>query len=1171
MTSPEQATTPKRRRIAGGANQTPTTPASPAVRALSGLRSWLSPWRGNRARSAAFGVEDEDEAQEQGHDASLDQGRQTQQHSNGFSSTTANGRRSSDQADNDVNMYPSLPAQSNLPKLPPMPPTQALSPPSNSASGDQAYPFTFTPPSRQRLQQSANPFTTTPKYDPAPAYASQTAFHSAASPPLPPAIPQQTGSSASPLSRNYQLLARFFADKAAEEAGASTAGHESRLTEDEVRGCWTLIEESGRSLADVKQALGLDEGSEYGSQEVPRRRGRADQVGQSSVRRSWLSPAPATHDRPYAYSQSPSLGASRLGEGTRFGHLSNPEPHTGYESSVPASRFPNSGMVSSSTDSALFARSLVGQGNTLKSSPSNPFLTGSSTGTGLRSQNSAAPRRRKPIYLGPGMSTSRSAFSLNNARRAAPLGSRVPEAASQQPVVGLGKRQRLVEPDEDAQMGDVRTEESTSSSSSLWNEGSRDIAALPQSQSSVSLHPSLDRPVASQGVAKASQPPATGSSESPVRQTRTASAVLSILAQSDSPKLPVSRPKPTVPTTQQSKTRSQRSNGGDLFGGESTFRPDSILNPYQAAPALNLAASATAKGKSRSAEAIEKMKDERRRSSRLRKGSEAPAQSSGPGLLETIERSKPSGSESQRRGGSRAREGSVAAKDTAPPAEVPATPPRNQGNTQASSSTTPTSTPPTKTSEEKTAEARRRLESINKLASPPSATSQAASTTSFSFANVHAPSRPSRLSMAFNADESPSSKSSTEDEREDRPAAKRKTIREEADEEEADQSIQISKPVAAAKGFNFFASGTTPSVGNADKVQSSLKTSSPAASTFSFSAPAVGADTTQNKSAPASTPAFSFTKPAVADPVSAGPSTQVPPPSTKEKPSPSLSFRPAPIVVNKSNFDTTMNPAATTSTDPRSEALAKSKASLPTFDLQVSWTASFAGPSKQSQDEALKTSAADLPKFDLSSTLAVAAKTPSSSSTNGSAPSNGFTFAKSSSSSSGSSTGFNFNQPATPAAVTPTSIAETTSTPVSATASSTEAATEGGEGQQEESSPSALLGSGQGEEDEVTLFEIRSKFWKFVDGKWIDLGIGLSKVKKSNSSSIRRLLVRNVGNGSVMINFRLFEGFEVKQDGGSLSFTGFDQDGKGVPMRCKVKAAEGAKEFKGWLEKEGGP
>jgi hypothetical protein len=60
-------------------------------------------------------------------------------------------------------------------------------------------------------------------------------------------------------------------------------------------------------------------------------------------------------------------------------------------------------------------------------------------------------------------------------------------------------------------------------------------------------------------------------------------------------------------------------------------------------------------------------------------------------------------------------------------------------------------------------------------------------------------------------------------------------------------------------------------------------------------------------------------------------------------------------------------------------------------------------------------------------------------------------------------------------------------------------------------------------------------------------------------------LVRNVGNGAVSVNFRLFEGFSVTQTGNSLSFTGF-QEGVGLPMRCKVKTEEGAGEFKRGLE-----
>lgn len=116
---------------------------------------------------------------------------------------------------------------------------------------------------------------------------------------------------------------------------------------------------------------------------------------------------------------------------------------------------------------------------------------------------------------------------------------------------------------------------------------------------------------------------------------------------------------------------------------------------------------------------------------------------------------------------------------------------------------------------------------------------------------------------------------------------------------------------------------------------------------------------------------------------------------------------------------------------------------------------------------------------------------------------------------------------------------------------------------------SALLsGIGEGEENEDCLHEVRSKVWTLKDGKWADLGIGLFKIKKNKDDAKRRILVRNEGNGKVMVNFRLMKTFKPIKDKNVVSFLGFDSEGKPANYRCRVKTNDMADDLTGALQRE---
>ena len=232
----------------------------------------------------------------------------------------------------------------------------------------------------------------------------------------------------------------------------------------------------------------------------------------------------------------------------------------------------------------------------------------------------------------------------------------------------------------------------------------------------------------------------------------------------------------------------------------------------------------------------------------------------------------------------------------------------------------------------------------------------------------------------------------------------------------------------------------------------------------------------------------------------------------------------------------------------RQEAIEIASTSLPKFDFAVS----IVTPPTTSDNEPRKAAKAkevsQLPTFDLVSPVtATPALSSSGPSSGSSTPS--FSFATSAPAPTAQQ---NIHVPQQTVAAEPS--------PPSNAAS---------ESKSTDSNISALLsGTGEGEEDEDCLHEVRCKMWNLKEGKWADLGIGLFKVKKNKSNGKKRVLVRNAGNGKVVVNFRLTEGFKPIKDKNIVSFLGFDGDGKPTNYRCKVKTDDGAGELTAVLERE---
>lgn len=134
-----------------------------------------------------------------------------------------------------------------------------------------------------------------------------------------------------------------------------------------------------------------------------------------------------------------------------------------------------------------------------------------------------------------------------------------------------------------------------------------------------------------------------------------------------------------------------------------------------------------------------------------------------------------------------------------------------------------------------------------------------------------------------------------------------------------------------------------------------------------------------------------------------------------------------------------------------------------------------------------------------------------------------------------------------------------------------------GEGSQ--AHPPPLLASssvhdleGEGEEDEVTTHEIRSKVFRMTKDKegkaqWGDLGVGMLRLKRHKETEARRVLLRNSGTGKITINFLVHGGLNPTVSDKVVSFMGHSE-GASTPYRIRCKTADQAKELKAALDRE---
>ncbi|KAM0790056.1 hypothetical protein ACM66B_005384 [Microbotryomycetes sp. NB124-2] len=178
----------------------------------------------------------------------------------------------------------------------------------------------------------------------------------------------------------------------------------------------------------------------------------------------------------------------------------------------------------------------------------------------------------------------------------------------------------------------------------------------------------------------------------------------------------------------------------------------------------------------------------------------------------------------------------------------------------------------------------------------------------------------------------------------------------------------------------------------------------------------------------------------------------------------------------------------------------------------------------------------------------------------------GFGFGASSSS---TSTGFSFGSTASNAA---TAGSENTSRAQSVAASDTAPSTvDGGEGEPASSTAdddgaawsSGLFGQGAGEEGESVLHQVKTKVYVLAKEGAQEKGVGVLSIKEKdgdNGKKVRRVLTRNEGNNSVMMNFLIQPSMQPKIEKTFVTILGFEGS-EPTMYRLRVKTKEMAEEL----------
>ncbi|KAH9957953.1 hypothetical protein BC827DRAFT_632483 [Russula dissimulans] len=203
----------------------------------------------------------------------------------------------------------------------------------------------------------------------------------------------------------------------------------------------------------------------------------------------------------------------------------------------------------------------------------------------------------------------------------------------------------------------------------------------------------------------------------------------------------------------------------------------------------------------------------------------------------------------------------------------------------------------------------------------------------------------------------------------------------------------------------------------------------------------------------------------------------------------------------------------------------------------------------------------------------------------------------------------------TAGSTTPASTAESTPAPppVAAATRGDTPATEGSvdeDGLARTMSPGLHGGEGDGEEGEETTFTVKAKVFKFTadsEGQlaWSDMGvgaflsypslacfslspclihwcfdasfsssfcIGMLRLKRHRETNTRRVILRSISTGKIIINFRIYPGLQPKRTAKTIAFTGHitspGKETQTAQYRLRVGTEDAAKEVTEALERE---
>ncbi|KAF8635241.1 hypothetical protein AX17_004014 [Amanita inopinata Kibby_2008] len=106
------------------------------------------------------------------------------------------------------------------------------------------------------------------------------------------------------------------------------------------------------------------------------------------------------------------------------------------------------------------------------------------------------------------------------------------------------------------------------------------------------------------------------------------------------------------------------------------------------------------------------------------------------------------------------------------------------------------------------------------------------------------------------------------------------------------------------------------------------------------------------------------------------------------------------------------------------------------------------------------------------------------------------------------------------------------------------------------SGPSPHDVEGEGEEEEETTHSVKLKAHRMKKGDekggpgWVEIGVGVLRLKRHKETSARRMLLRNGATGKISINFMFYAGFKVTLAKRSLTFVGHEN---GVSQTYSVR------------------